>query len=551
MKKILLIVFVLLFQVSFSKPITEVEKLAATCKVWGFLKYYHPNVADGSKNWDEQLFQILPQIEKVQTTEEFSKVMEKWIVSLGEIKAYKAVESTKNKDYFDKNFDLSWLSNKELFSKSLSKKLKFIEENRVQNKQFYIQFTEDDEKGVVEEISNEISYPDFVWTNKNLRILTLFRYWNYVEYFFPYKYQMDQHWDKTLTEMLPKFVTPKSEVDFHLAMKELIVKLDDSHGFFGTKVLYLDFFGIKFVPFETKIIDDKAIVISLKNDSLAKLNDIRIGDVITKVEGKTIAEILKEKIKYIEGSNTPTVLRNSNTAVFNGNSKNAEIEYIRDGKTDLKSINRYVYLDMKIKPVKKEKWKVLEDNIGYVNFTSLMHDDIPALIENLKDTKAVIFDNRCYPNGIMSAIAEWINSQSKDFARFTYPDITYPGKFYWSKNFDIGSENPNHYKGKVIVLVDENTQSHAEFTAMSLKTAPYVTIIGSQTAGADGNVCSFQVMKGFYTAFSGIGVFYPNKTETQRIGIVPDIEVKPTILGIQQGRDEILERAVLFAKNGK
>jgi len=551
MKKILLIVFVLLFQVSFSKPITEVEKLAATCKVWGFLKYYHPNVADGSKNLDEQLFQILPQIEKVQTTEEFSKVMEKWIVSLGEIKAYKAVESTKNKDYFDKNFDLSWLSNKELFSKSLSKKLKFIEENRVQNKQFYIQFTEDDEKGVVEEISNEISYPDFVWTNKNLRILTLFSYWNYVEYFFPYKYQMDQHWDKTLTEMLPKFVTPKSEVDFHLAMKELIVKLDDSHGFFGTKVLYLDFFGIKFVPFETKIIDDKAIVISLKNDSLAKLNDIRIGDVITKVEGKTIAEILKEKIKYIEGSNTPTVLRNSNTAVFNGNSKNAEIEYIRDGKTDLKSINRYVYLDMKIKPVKKEKWKVLEDNIGYVNFTSLMHDDIPALIENLKDTKAVIFDNRCYPNGIMSAIAEWINSQSKDFARFTYPDITYPGKFYWSKNFDIGSENPNHYKGKVIVLVDENTQSHAEFTAMSLKTAPDVTIIGSQTAGADGNVCSFQVMKGFYTAFSGIGVFYPNKTETQRIGIVPDIEVKPTILGIQQGRDEILERAVLFAKNGK
>lgn len=551
MKKILSIVFVLLFQVSFSKPITEVEKLAATCKVWGFLKYYHPNVADGSKNWDEQLFQILPQIEKVQTTEEFSKVMEKWIVSLGEVKSYKAVESVKKKDYFDKNFDLSWISNKELFSKSLSKKLKFIEENRVQNKQFYIQFTEDDKKGVFEEITNEISYPDFVWTNKNLRILTLFRYWNYIEYFFPYKYQMDQHWDKTLAEMTPKFITPESEVNFHLAMKELIVKLDDTHGFFGTRVLYLGFFGDKFVPFETKIIDDKAIVIRLKNDSLAKLSDIKIGDVIMKVEGKTIAGILKEKIKYIEGSNAPAVLRNSNMAVFSGTSKNAEIEYIRDGKTAVKSISRYSYKDIKGKPEKKEKWKVLEDNIGYVNFTSLMNDDIPAVIENLKNTKAVIFDNRCYPNGIMSTIAAWINSQSKDFARFTYPDITYPGKFYWSKNFDIGSENPNHYKGKVIVLVDENTQSHAEFTAMSLKTAPDVTIIGSQTAGADGNICQIQIIKGFYTAFSGIGVFYPNKKETQRIGIVPDIEVKPTVLGIQQGRDEILERAVLFAKNGK
>lgn len=46
---------------------------------------------------------------------------------------------------------------------------------------------------------------------------------------------------------------------------------------------------------------------------------------------------------------------------------------------------------MKTKPVEqKEKWKILEDNIGYVNFTSLVRDDIPALIEKLKDTKAVI-----------------------------------------------------------------------------------------------------------------------------------------------------------------
>ncbi|HEY1196387.1 S41 family peptidase [Flavobacterium sp.] len=551
MKKIVLIAFVLFFQYSFSKPITETQKLAAVCKVWGFLKYYHPNVADGSKNWDDQLFQILSQIEETKTAEEFSTVVEKWIVSFGEIKSYKSIKSSKTVEYFDKNFDLSWISNSEIFSKSLSKKLKFIEKNRIQGKQFYIVFTEDDTKGVFEEISNEINYPDFKWTDKNLRLLALFRYWNYIEYFFPYKYQMDQHWDKTLENLLPKFSDAKSELDFHLAMKEIIVNLNDSHAFFNTRVTFLNF-GDKFIPFEAKIIDDKAVVIRSKNDSLTKIDDIKIGDVITKVDGRTIAEILNEKTKYIEGSNTPTVLRNSNIAVFNGNSKNAEIEFVRDEKTTVKSINRYLYKDLKLKPkVEKEKWKILEGNIGYVDFTSLMYDDVPVLIENLKDTKAVIFDNRCYPNGVMSPIAEWINSKEKDFARFTYPDVTYPGKFVWSKNFSIGSENPNHYKGKVIVLVDENTQSHAEFTAMSIQTAPDVTIIGSQTAGADGNVCSFQIVKGFYTAFSGIGVFYPNKKETQRIGIVPDIEVKPTILGIQQGRDEILERAILFVKDGK
>ena len=40
---------------------------------------------------------------------------------------------------------------------------------------------------------------------------------------------------------------------------------------------------------------------------------------------------------------------------------------------------------------------------------------------------------------------------------------------------------------------------------------------------------------------SGIGVFYPDNTPTQQVGIVPDIEVRPTIAGIREGRDEVLE----------
>ena len=43
---------------------------------------------------------------------------------------------------------------------------------------------------------------------------------------------------------------------------------------------------------------------------------------------------------------------------------------------------------------------------------------------------------------------------------------------------------------------------------------------------------------------SGIGVFYPDKTPTQGIGIVPNVEVRPTIAGVQAGRDEVLEEAL-------
>lgn len=47
---------------------------------------------------------------------------------------------------------------------------------------------------------------------------------------------------------------------------------------------------------------------------------------------------------------------------------------------------------------------------------------------------------------------------------------------------------------------------------------------------------------------SGIGVYYPDGTETQRIGIVPDIEVKPSIEGIRNWKYELLEKAIELIK---
>jgi C-terminal processing protease CtpA/Prc len=101
-----------------------------------------------------------------------------------------------------------------------------------------------------------------------------------------------------------------------------------------------------------------------------------------------------------------------------------------------------------------------------------------------------------------------------------------------------------HYAGKIVILVDEDSQSQAEFTAMAFRASPHATVVGSTTAGADGNVSAFALPGGLHTMISGIGVFYPDKRPTQRIGIVPDRTVNPTIEGIRAGRDEVLEEGV-------
>jgi C-terminal processing protease CtpA/Prc len=79
---------------------------------------------------------------------------------------------------------------------------------------------------------------------------------------------------------------------------------------------------------------------------------------------------------------------------------------------------------------------------------------------------------------------------------------------------------------------------------MAFRAAPGAVVVGSTTAGADGNVSRVLLPGGLSTLISGIGVYYPDRRPTQRIGIVPDVEVRPTVAGLRAGRDEVMEAAV-------
>ena len=125
------------------------------------------------------------------------------------------------------------------------------------------------------------------------------------------------------------------------------------------------------------------------------------------------------------------------------------------------------------------------------------------------------------------------------------PNKENPGEFKFGEPLSIpASKQP--YTGKVVVLVNENSQSQSEYTTMAFQAGVHTTVIGSATAGADGDVSKIDLPGGLVTMISGIGVYYPDGTETQRVGIVPDIEVTPTIEGIKNGKDEVLEAAKTY-----
>ncbi|MEO8239619.1 MAG: S41 family peptidase [Flavobacterium sp.] len=547
MKKYILLFLLVVTQTLLGqrKP-TEIQKLAITCKVWGYLKYYHPEVASGKTDWDKQLVAVLPKIEKAQTKEEVSTILENWIDALGAVRKNDAELNLKETVYFDKNFDLSWINKNKLLSKNLSAKLKFIEDNRYQGEQYYVAPYDGENIFVKNENYNDVNFKD-----KSPRLLALFMYWNLIEYFFPYKYLMDQKWDLSLTDMLPHFIDAENEAEFYIALKKLSVKLNDSHAAF---FIYPPK-SLNYLPAKGKIIDDKIIITEILADTLAKQSGIKIGDVITKINNKAVKEIISENRTLINASNEPAYLNNVASYALSGITDTVTLEFLKDGSYTTRTINWYEYdyshKNEFLKTNKKDKFKILEGNIGFVNMGTLKVQNIPAMIDKLSSAKAIIFDMRNYPNGTFYDLSKFLNPKEKEFAIYTTPDLTYPGRYKWTQAQKCGSENENYYKGKVVVLLNEDSISQSEWTAMCLKTAGNTTVIGSQTAGADGNITRLDFIKAFHTQFSGVGVYYPDKSETQRIGIIPDIEIRPTIKGIQQGKDEVLDRAIEFINSGK
>ncbi|AZA99807.1 hypothetical protein EG359_09325 [Chryseobacterium joostei] len=540
--------FILLFlSLHFSAQIlSENQKLESLCKVWGFLKYYHPHVAKGNINWDEQLIKKINEFENIHDKIALNNLYSAWINSLGKVDECKDCLQTDNKTYFLKNFDLSWIDNPSIFTENTAQKLHYIESNRNIGNNHYI-----GKGGRKIYFRNENSYGSR-FTSKSISLLELFRYWNYVEYFFPYKYETDQNWNDVLREMIPKFLAVQNDKDYHLTLAELVAKIDDSHAFLFSTLISLNQYGNKKLPVEYSYAEGKLIITKINTNRFHEKTPFYVGDVIYDVNGKTIPEMVNSYGKYISASNSWGKVNKVKSKLLFNNMDSISVKLERDGQNMEVVAKTYFLKDIIVKknPV-PQKWKFLdqEKKIGYVNMGVITKEDLDEMYRNLRATNSIIFDLRNYPKLTILPLSEILLPQTTVYYQFNFPETNYPGKFYSRKN-SIGKKNPNYYKGNVIVLVDENTQSQAETTTMMFKQHPKAKIIGSNTSGANGDIIKFK-LAGLDTCFTGLGAYYPDGRETQRIGIIPDILIKPTVDGIKNGKDEVLERALMYIKNNE
>jgi len=175
------------------------------------------------------------------------------------------------------------------------------------------------------------------------------------------------------------------------------------------------------------------------------------------------------------------------------------------------------------------------------------------MFDDFKDTKAIIFDMRGYPNGTAWSIAPYLVNKEHVFAanfrRYSPMGINIGGSTHMTIfDQEIPSMKFPTYKGKTVMLIDERTVSQAEHTGLFFESANGTKFIGSQTAGANGDVTNFKIPGNITLFFSGHDVRHIDGRQLQKIGLVPDLAIKPSIEGIRNGKDEVLEKAIEYVE---
>ena len=523
----------------------RIENLKYLGLIWGFLKYYHPAVGQGDYNWDYELLRKLPHILEAETDEQRDNVFMSWIREMGDFPAGKKRDTATGEDVLMP--DLDWISESG-FSEGLTESLLLVKEAKRTSQHYYVSYFSKNGNPL---FRHENPYPEMKYPDAGFRMLALFRYWNMIQYYFPYRNLIGEDWKDVLSEFIPKFSQAADEEGYVMTVLELVTRINDGHAWLWGNPILTRFTGThRAVPL-LSFIEGLAVVTGFLETGEKDNTGLKVGDVITRINNRPVEEIMQEKEKYTSASNQAAKLAAIAINLLANNGEKLEIEAKRGSHTFRKRLDVYppdvITNEIWLKSVALTDtcFKFVQPDIAYIYLGNIKKTYLPEIWEQVKNTKGLIIDIRCYPSDfVLELLGNCLMPETKVFEYASTTNNQTPGLFSISTYDTIGHPNTDYYRGQVVILVNERAQSSAESYAMAFRAVPRAIVVGSNTAGANGHIVSFNMPGELYTTLSSMGVYAADTSVVQRIGVSPDIQVVPTISGIRDGRDEVLERAI-------
>jgi hypothetical protein len=520
-------------------------RLYRLAKVWGLAKYYHPE--NCQVDWSALLTRAVDSVLVSTTNLAFNETLRDMLLAAGNVPdpGFPLVNTAE----INKNAYFTWIADT-AYTEEVKDILGDIVEYFRPTANCLVIPNDQTDPNYVGYLSltydNLSTFPGFTYTKESHRLLALFYYWNIINYFNPNNDLMDQPWDTTLLQFIPQVREVQTDTAFHVLFLRLVRYIDDTHGF-TSSLMIRQYFGNFYPLIGLQPIGNQSVVTKVGEG----ITGLAVGDIIKKINGIDIAFLLDSLRPFKAASNEAALQRDLHQLVLRSD-ENAtmHVEY-EDASGAIQSTSLssntvspdyYDWLYTDAKPI----WEITSCGYGYINMGKLTNALVPAVYNALKDAPAIIFDIRNYPNGTLWSLIPKFYTSQRTWALLTVPDLTFPGWYNWYNNRnDAGIfSNPQAYSGKVIILVNAETQSQAEYTVMGLQNHPKAITLGSQTAGADGNISNVILPGDLVTYWSSLGVFYEDTTDTQRVGVHIDSIVVPTIEDIRLGHDRVLHAAL-------
>ncbi len=537
----------------------QTENLYKLCKVWGFVKYYHPSVNDGTLNWDAELLRVLPELLECDDEKEADQVLYSWLSGfpVPELEIDEETESwlELQKEAGWMEADTDWITDAGFLGPEVRGYLSKLSGLYQADRRYaYASFAEGAPYVAFENETSLSLKPE----DAGVKLLALFRFWNIYQYYSPNLHITVKDWDLVLRESIPEILAADTYRDYVLSIARMTAQTADAHITLRDKDYVVWFYyGRNFLPCAIKEVDGQAVVSQSQGGVLLP------GDRILAVDGISIEERSQVLSRYIPLPEPDRWLEKLKYQLLESEQENASVLVLRDGEEKELSVSTLEQPFQYKNPVQNGflcqssavGLPVPEGKIGYIDPSALKEGDVEDLMESFQHTDGIIVDLRYYPTVFLPyLLGEYITPEPVPFAVLTFPNQAVPGAFYknelfytgagWMKTSGMGEKEYPRYEGKVILLMDGGSVSQSEFTVMALRQAPNAVVLGSASMGADGNVVSIPLPGGIQFNMTGLGVYTPEGGQTQRTGLVPDEICFPTEQGLREGRDELIERAV-------
>jgi hypothetical protein len=164
-----------------------------------------------------------------------------------------------------------------------------------------------------------------------------------------------------------------------------------------------------------------------------------------------------------------------------------------------------------------------------------------------------VFDMRGYPSHVSTPrVLAMLADSTIHSARFEVPVVTAPDHAPM-QFIDEGWTIPpsaTRLRANVAFLTAGSAISYAESTMGVVEENHLGAIVGETTAGTNGNVNPFALPGGYTVSWTGMRVTKRHGSRHHAVGIRPTVPVSPTLRGVKEGRDEVLEKALEVVSAG-